>query len=63
MSPVFTANVLTLVLVYCVVAYTRRESNYEEIGGGMLLWIIVFVLGVMILSWYSYGLFDFILAS
>jgi hypothetical protein len=59
MAPALTANVLTVMLVYCFAKITQKEIKGEEEGRLPYLWLIVLVLLFMLYGFYTWGIYPF----
>ena len=58
LAPPLVANVLTVVLVYCIAMINQREKRGEE-GRLTHLWLIVMVLLLMLYGLYTWGIYPF----
>ena len=59
MAPVLTANVLTVIFVYCFVKITKKELKGEEEGRLTYLWLIIMVFLFMLYGLYIWGVYPF----
>ena len=58
LTPYLTANILTLMLAYAAIAYTRLEKSGRASEGGYLLGIMCLVIGLALYGLYLHGAFD-----
>ena len=59
LAPALTANVLTVVFVYCFSVIDRQEQTGKEEGRLTYLWLIVMVLLFMLYGLYTWGVYPF----
>jgi ABC-type transport system involved in cytochrome bd biosynthesis fused ATPase/permease subunit len=59
MAPALTANVLTVMLVYCFARITQKEIRDEEEDRHPYLWLIVLALLFMLYGFYTWGVYPF----
>ena len=59
MAPALTANVLTVMLVYCFAKITQKEMKGDEEGGLAYRWLIVLVFLFMLYGLYVWGVYPF----